>query len=375
MPTCGPAQPRSNCGSTRCAGRFDTDAKTERLAELESLSGEPEFWADADRAQRLMKERGDIAAAIQTVEVPQTTVRDALDLCDMAEAEADASVLDDLMAQLRDVEGSLDKAEFARTMSAPTDRSPAILQINAGAGGTESADWALMLLRMYQRWAETRGMTVELLDEVPGEEAGVRNAVLRIDGDHAFGWLKAENGVHRLVRISPFDAAKRRHTSFCSVFVVPEEDDSIAIDINEADLRIDTYRSSGAGGQHVNRTDSAIRITHLPTGVVVACQAERSQHKNRNFAMKMLHARLVDLERRKRSAAKEEIEAAKMGINFGSQIRSYVLQPYQMVKDHRTGFATSDTAGVLNGKLEDLMTAYLLAAATGEPLKVQIDDE
>lgn len=375
MPTCGPAQPRSNCGSTRCAGRFDTDAKAERLAELESLAGEAEFWTDAERAQRLMKERGDIAAAIATVGEPQTAVRDALDLCELAELEGDGSVLDDLMAQLHGVEVALDKAEFARTMSAPTDRSPAILQINAGAGGTESADWALMLLRMYQRWAETRGMTVELLDEVPGEEAGVRNAVLRIEGDYAFGWLKAENGVHRLVRISPFDAAKRRHTSFCSVFVVPEEDDSIAIDINEADLRIDTYRASGAGGQHVNRTDSAIRITHLPTGVVVACQAERSQHKNRNFAMKMLHARLVDLERRKRSAVKEEIEAAKMGINFGSQIRSYVLQPYQMVKDHRTGFATSDTAGVLNGKLEDLMTAYLLAAATGEPLKIQIDDE
>ena len=359
----------------RCAGRFDLDNKTERLAELEDISAQGDFWTDGERAQRLMKERGDIAAAIDTVHGPQVCVHEAIGMTDMAEEEGDTSLLDDLMAQLQQVEVALDKAEFARTMSAPTDRSPAILQINAGAGGTESADWALMLVRMYERWGATHGMKVELLDEVVGEEAGVRNAVLRIEGDFAFGWLKAENGVHRLVRISPFDAAKRRHTSFCSVFVVPEEDDSIQIDISEGDLRVDTYRASGAGGQHVNRTDSAIRITHVPTGIVVACQAERSQHKNRSLAMKTLHARLVDFERRKRNAVKDEVEAAKLGINFGSQIRSYVLQPYQMVKDHRTGFATSDTDGVLNGRLDSLMTAYLLAAATGEPLKVASSDD
>jgi len=315
-----------------------------------------------------MKERNDAAQAVELVRGPQRTIDEAREMVDLAEAEGDPAILDDLMAQLDAVAASLDQAEFARTMAAPTDRSPAIVQINAGAGGTESADWALMIVRMYERWAAAKGMTAELVDEVVGEEAGVRNAVLRIEGEYAFGWLKAENGVHRLVRISPFDAAKRRHTSFCSVYVVPEEDDSIDVSINEADLRVDTYRSSGAGGQHVNRTDSAVRLTHLPTGIVVACQAERSQHKNRNVAMKMLHARLVDLEKRKRNAVKEDIEAAKMGINFGSQIRSYVLQPYQMVKDHRTGFQTSDTDGVLHGALDGLMTAYLLAAARGDAL-------
>jgi len=218
-------------------------------------------------------------------------------------------------------------------------------------------------------------MTVELLDELPGEEAGIRNAVLRIEGEYAFGWLKAENGVHRLVRISPFDSAKRRHTSFCSVFVVPEEDDEIQVDINEGDLRVDTYRASGSGGQHVNRTDSAVRLTHLPTGIVVACQAERSQHKNKAKAMKMLGARLIDYERKKRNAAKDEIEAAKMGINFGSQIRSYVLQPYQMVKDHRTGFQTSDTSGVLGGEIDGFLKAYLLAAASGESLAIRDGDD
>ncbi len=375
MPNYGPVQPPSTIDWPRCAGVFDVDAKIERIDELEKLSGEASFWLDAEKAQRLMKERGDCAASIATVEEPAAVLRDVRDMLDLAEMEEDLALLPDLEAQLDGVALALDKAEFARTMSSPTDKSPAILQINAGAGGTESADWAQMLLRMYSRWGEAHGMTVELLDEVPGEDAGIRNAVLRIEGDFAFGWLKAENGVHRLVRISPFDAAKRRHTSFCSVFVVPEEDDSIQIDINETDLRIDTYRASGAGGQHVNRTDSAIRITHLPSGVVVACQAERSQHKNKNFAMKMLHARLVDLERKKRSAVKEEIEAAKMGINFGSQIRSYVLQPYQMVKDLRTGWTTSNTGGVLDGDLDGFMRAYLLAAAKGEPLRVMADDE
>ncbi len=359
----------------RCAGVFDCDAKAARLHELEALSAEGDFWLDADRAQKLMKERGDIAADLANVDEPATAVRDVRDMADLAEMEGETAIIDDLQRQLDEVAARLDAVEFARTMAGHTDKSPAILQINAGAGGTESADWALMLLRMYTRWGETHGMKVELLDEVPGEEAGIRNAVLRIEGPFAFGWLKAENGVHRLVRISPFDAAKRRHTSFCSVFVVPEEDDEIDIEINEGDLRVDTFRASGAGGQHVNRTDSAIRLTHIPTGIAVAVQAERSQHKNRSLAMKMLKARLIDLERKKRNAVKDEIEAAKMGINFGSQIRSYVLQPYQMVKDHRTGHQTSNTAGVLDGDLGGFMKAYLLASASGAPLAVQVDDD
>lgn len=338
------------------------------------MSGEPAFWQDPERAQRLSKERGDLQATVDSVCLPAAVVRDVRDMLELAEAEGDATLIPDLLAQTQGVTDSLDAAEFARSMGAPTDRSPALVQINAGAGGTESADWAAMLLRMYGRWAEKKGMKCELVDEVPGEEAGVRNAVLRIEGDFAFGWLRSENGVHRLVRISPFDANKRRHTSFCSVFVVPEEDDSIQIDINEADLRMDTYRASGSGGQHVNRTDSAVRLTHIPTGIVAACQTDRSQHKNRSMALKMLHARLVDFERKKRNAVKDEIEAAKLGINFGSQIRSYVLQPYQMVKDLRTLHETSDTRGVLDGDLDAFMKAYLLAAVNG-PLTVQTEND
>ncbi len=341
---------------------------------MEKLSAETEFWTDAEKAQRLLKERGDIANALETVDEPARIIQEVKDMIDMAQADDDSSLLPELQDQINAVTDQLEKAEFARTMGAGTDKAAALVQINAGAGGTESADWAYMLMRMYSRWAEAHKMKVELVDELPGEEAGIKSAVLRIEGEYAFGWLKAENGVHRLVRISPFDSAKRRHTSFCSVYVVPEEDDSIDIDINESDLRIDTYRASGAGGQHVNRTDSAIRITHNPTGVVVACQAERSQHKNKSTAMKMLMARLIDLERKKRSAVKEEIEAAKMGINFGSQIRSYVLQPYQMVKDHRTLYQSSNTAAVLDGDLDGFMKAYLLAAATGE-VRIQASDD
>ena len=368
-------QPRSRIDCSRCAGVFDVDAKLARLDELENISAEADFWLDGERAQRLMKERTECANAVETTEPRLQQVRDMLELVELAELEGDNSLLGDMQAQLDQMNTDLEEAEFARAMSGSADRSAAILQINAGAGGTESADWASMLLRMYTRWGEQHKMTVELLDELPGEEAGIRNAVLRIEGPYAFGWLKAENGVHRLVRISPFDSAKRRHTSFCSVFVVPEEDDEIQVQINESELRIDTYRASGSGGQHVNRTDSAVRLTHLPTGIVVACQAERSQHKNKDKAMKMLAARLIDYERKKRNAAKDEIEAAKMGINFGSQIRSYVLQPYQMVKDHRTGFQTSDTTGVLGGEVDGFLKAYLLAAASGSSLDIVDSDD
>ena len=373
-PKYGPVQPQSKIDCPRCAGIFDVDAKAARVDELEKMSAETEFWADGDRAQRLLKERGEMAAAIDSVEQPARTVREVLDMLEMAEADGDASLLPDLQAQLDGVTLDLEKADFARTMSAPTDRSPAIVQINAGAGGTDAADWAQMLVRMYSRWAEKHGFKVELVDELPGEEAGLRSAVLRVEGLYAFGYLKAENGVHRLVRISPFDANKRRQTAFASVFVVPEEDESIPIDIVESDLRVDTYRASGAGGQHVNRTDSAVRLTHLPTGIVVACQAERSQHKNKSTAMKMLAARLADFERRKRNAVKDEIEAAKMGINFGRQIRSYVLAPYRMVKDHRTLYEMAQTDAVLDGDLDGFMKAYLLASATG-PLEIQAGDD
>ncbi len=325
------------------------------------MSAESDFWNDAERAQELMRERGALFEATDVVDRLGRVVNDALELAEMAELEGDDSLADEIEPSLATAEAELDRLEFERMMSDPADKANAIIQINAGAGGTESCDWAQMLLRMYTRWAEQRGFTASMIDVLEGEEAGIKNVVMQIDGPYAFGNLKAENGVHRLVRISPFDAAKRRHTSFASVYVVPEEDDSIQIDINPADLRVDVFRASGAGGQHVNRTESAVRITHIPSGVVVSCQAERSQHKNRDKAMKVLAARLVDLEKRKQASAREEIEAAKMGIAFGSQIRSYVLAPYRLVKDHRTGHEMSNTDAVLDGAIDGFIKDWLLS--------------
>ena len=325
------------------------------------MSAEPDFWNDPERAQELLRERGALFQATDIIDRLSQVAGDALELGELAEAEGDAGMADEIAPSLKKAEAELDRLEFERMMAEPVDHANAIVQINAGAGGTESCDWAQMLLRMYSRWAEQRGFTTSMVDVLEGEETGVRNVVLQIDGPFAFGNLKAENGVHRLVRISPFDAAKRRHTSFASVYVVPEEDEAVAIEINPVDLRIDVYRASGAGGQHVNRTESAVRITHIPSGVVVACQAERSQHKNRDKAMKVLAARLADLERRKQRAAREEIEAAKMGIAFGSQIRSYVLAPYRLVKDHRTGFEATNTDAVLDGGIDGFIKEWLLS--------------
>ena len=251
------------------------------------------------------------------------------------------------------------RAELEALLSGEADPNDAFVEINSGAGGTESADWALMLTRMYTRWATAHGMTVEFLEETAGETAGIKSATIKVSGTNAYGWLKTEAGVHRLVRISPYDSSARRHTSFASVWVYPVVDDKIEIEINPADVRTDTYRSSGAGGQHVNKTDSAVRLTHIPTGIAVACQSERSQHQNREQAWKMLRARLYEMELQKREAAQQAIEDAKTDIGWGHQIRSYVLQPYQMVKDLRTGVETSDTAGVLDGDLDDFMGASL----------------
>ncbi len=307
-----------------------------------------------------MRERNDLLDAVQSLESMELRAREVDELAEMAEMESDDSLIAELQSQLLQVEGEMDTAEFQRMMTADNDRNGAVLQINPGAGGTDSCDWAQMLMRMYMRWAEDHGYKVDLIDVLPHEEAGIKSCILSITGLWAHGFLKAENGVHRLVRISPFDAAKRRHTAFASVFVVPEEDDDIEVNVLESDLRVDTYRASGAGGQHVNRTDSAIRITHLPTGIVVQCQAERSQHKNRSKAMKVLAARLADLERKKRNAERDELEAAKKGINFGSQIRSYVLAPYRMVKDHRTGHESGNTDAVLDGNLDGFIKSWLL---------------
>ena len=330
------------------------------------MSAEADFWTNAEQAQQLERERGQLAEVVNGISAMSLALEEVNELADMAAEEGDTSILGELDGTLGRVARQLDKGEFARMMNSPNDASSAILQVNAGAGGTESCDWAAMLMRMYTRWADASGFRCDVVDVLVEEEAGIKSAVLKIEGQYAFGYLKAENGVHRLVRISPFDAAKRRHTSFCSVFVLPVVDDAIDIDIDEGDLRVDTYRASGAGGQHINKTDSAVRITHLPSGIVVSCQAERSQHKNRSVAMKVLASRLVDLERKKRAAERDVIEAAKLGINFGSQIRSYVLAPYRMVKDHRTGEETGNTDAVLDGDIDAFIKAYLLHNA-GRP--------
>jgi peptide chain release factor 2 len=292
-------------------------------------------------------------------------LRDAADLLEMAEAEGDASFEPEIAASLDQVQRAVEELEFARMMSGDNDRASAIVTIHSGMGGTESQDWVRMLLRMYVMWAEKRGFGVDVTYELPGEEAGLKTVEFEVEGEWAFGYLKAEQGVHRLVRISPFDANARRQTTFASVAVLPDIEDTIDIEINEQDLRIDTYRSGGAGGQHVNKTDSAVRITHLPTNIVVQCQNERSQIKNRSKAMKMLKARLYDLERQKKDAERDKREAAKMDIDFGSQIRSYVLHPYRMVKDLRSGHETGNTDAVLNGDLDEFIHQYLLMRAQG----------
>ncbi len=294
---------------------------------------------------------------------------DAKDLGELAAQDQEiAQELDQSLSQTQEL---VEKLELERMLGGPYDDYDALVSVNSGAGGTESQDWAQMLLRMLLRWAERRGFAVEIFDQQPGEEAGIKSAAFSVRGPYAYGYLKAEQGVHRLVRISPFDAQSRRHTSFASVSVAPEIEDAVKVDIRDEDLRVDTYRSSGAGGQHVNKTESAVRLTHLPTGVVVACQAERSQHKNRAKAMKMLRAKLFELELRKKEEERARLAGEKRKIEWGSQIRSYVLQPYRMVKDHRTGHQTGNTDAVLDGSIDPFMEAYLLgrtAAAGGEDL-------
>lgn len=308
----------------------------------------------------MMRERQKLADGIALVQALEKDVADAPELMELA--EGDASMLKDLEASLRRAAQRAAEAELAALLSGEADGNDCYLQINAGEGGTESQDWASILRRMYVRWAEKRGYAVELLDERDGEEAGIKSATLQIKGENAYGWLKSEQGVHRLVRISPFDSSARRHTSFSSVAVSPVIDDKIDVEINPSDVRTDTYRASGAGGQHVNRTDSAVRLTHIPTNTVVQCQAGRSQHQNRDEAWKMLRSKLYELELQKRKAVADAQYADKSAIGFGHQIRSYVLQPYQMVKDLRTEVETSDTSGVLDGDIDRFLSAALAAS-------------
>jgi peptide chain release factor 2 len=321
---------------------------------------QPGFWDDQKRAQALSREKSGLQLQIATFEREKARLDDAAALWELAEEANDEATRAEARAAVLEAERGAQRLELSKMLSGPQDRLNAIVEINAGAGGTESQDWAQMLYRMYTRYCERKGWEVEPGDFQPGEEAGIKNASFIARGDHAYGWLKAEVGVHRLVRISPFDANARRHTSFASVFVYPEVDEEIEVDLNPADVRIDTFRSSGAGGQKVNKTDSAVRMTHLPTGIVVSMQNERSQHKNRDMAWKVLKSRLYELELRKQQGERDKIEAGKADISFGSQIRNYVLAPYRMVKDVRTGVESGNTEAVLDGELDPFITAYLL---------------
>jgi peptide chain release factor 2 len=306
-----------------------------------------------------MRDRNRLAAQVDAVRSLERDLKDAVDFAELADAESDEASLEDARAQLAGLKLTAARAELEALLSGEADGNDAYLEINSGAGGTESCDWAGMLLRMYTRWAGAHGMSVDLIEETDGDQAGIKSATLEIKGPNAYGWLKTEAGVHRLVRISPFDSSARRHTSFASVWVYPVVDDTIEIEINPADVRTDTYRASGSGGQHINKTDSAVRLTHIPTGVAVACQAGRSQHQNREEAWKMLRARLYEIELQKREAEAQALQDQKTDIGWGHQIRSYVLQPYQMVKDLRTELETSDSQGVLDGDLDAFMGASL----------------
>jgi peptide chain release factor 2 len=346
--------------SIRSGGRFDIDRKKARVELIERESVQPGFWDDQKRAQQLSKEKSGLELSLASFDREKSRLDDAVALWELAEEANDPSARDEARVAVGEAERGAERLELSKMLSGAQDHLNAIVEINAGAGGTESQDWAQMLYRMYSRYCERKGWQVEQGDFQPGEEAGLKNVSFIVRGDHAYGWLKAEVGVHRLVRISPFDANARRHTSFASVFVYPEVDDEIEVDINPADVRIDTFRSSGAGGQKVNKTDSAIRMTHIPTGIVVSMQNERSQHKNRDMAWKVLKSRLYELELRKQQAERDKIEAGKADISFGSQIRNYVLAPYRMVKDVRTGVESGNTEAVLDGDLDSFITAFLL---------------
>ncbi|WP_432807363.1 peptide chain release factor 2 [Rhodoligotrophos ferricapiens] len=344
---------------------LDWDASLRRLDELNAAAEDPKLWDDPQRAQALMRERQQLDDQIKAVRGLEQSLSDNVELIALGEEEGDATVTADAEQALAGLRDEVAKRQIETLLSGEADHNDCYLEVHSGAGGTESQDWTEMLARMYLRYAEAHGFKVETVEAHPGEEAGLKSATFQIKGHNAYGWLKSESGVHRLVRISPFDSNARRHTSFASVGVYPVIDDTIEIEVNESDCRIDTYRASGAGGQHVNTTDSAVRITHIPTGIVVQCQMERSQHKNRATAWQMLRARLYEAELQRREEAANAQNAQKTDVGWGHQIRSYVLQPYQMVKDLRTGVETSDTAGVLDGKIDDFLEAALAQRVHG----------
>jgi len=343
-----------------CGAIFELDAKKERISELEAETLKPGFWDDQAKATTVQKEQGRLQGLVDNWEESQAGLEEAELLLELAVEERDPATEKEVETILSALDKKVDVSELAQMFSGEHDANNAMLTIHAGAGGTEAQDWVSILLRMYLRWAESSGFKTETLDLLPGDEAGVKSVTIMIKGQYAYGYLRSEMGIHRLVRISPFDASGRRHTSFASVFIFPELDDDINVDINDKDLRIDTYRASGAGGQHVNKTSSAIRITHLPTGIVVQCQNERSQHRNKDTAMKMLKTRLYKREEELQKEEQQELHGDKKEIGWGSQIRSYVMQPYRLIKDHRTNYEMGNVDSVLDGNLEPFIRSYLL---------------
>lgn len=344
-----------------CGGIFDYAGKVERLEELDAQTADPEFWNNADSAQEVLREQNTLKKLIAQLDEATTTLDDASALYELAREAGDDDSAVEAWQTLGEAETHIEKLEFRRMLSGEHDEASALVSINAGAGGVDSQDWAEMMLRMYQRWGERKGFSVKVLDVQEGEQAGIRGAEISVEGDYAYGWLRSEIGVHRLVRISPFDSQARRQTSFSSVMVLPDiGDEDLDIEVNEADLRVDKYRASGAGGQHVNKTESAVRLTHMPTGIVVACQMERSQHKNMATAMRMLKAKLWEREQQRRRDEISALEGDKKSIEWGSQIRSYVVHPYRQVTDLRTELKVSDVDGVLDGDLDAFMESFLL---------------
>ena len=355
MPPCSPTSKR---GRPSCGGIFDFDAKHQRLEEVARQLEDPAVWNDRKRAQELGREKKGLDTIVGGLNTISSGLADSRELFDLARAEDDIVMLASVETDVKGIEKAAARLEFQRMFNNPLDPANCFVDIQAGSGGTEAQDWAAMLERMYLRFCEKRGYGIEILEQSDGEVAGIKGATLKVTGDYAYGTLRTETGIHRLVRKSPFDSNARRHTSFASVFIYPEVDDSIEVEINPADLRIDTYRASGAGGQHINKTDSAVRITHLPTNIVVQCQSDRSQHRNRAEAMSLLKAKLYELELRKRQVEQDKLEDSKTDIGWGHQIRSYVLDQSR-IKDLRTGVETGNTQGVLDGDLNDFITASL----------------
>ncbi|HPQ45108.1 MAG TPA: peptide chain release factor 2 [Syntrophales bacterium] len=342
-------------------GCLDIDANEEQIDKFEKQILKEDFWNDAESARNILREKSRAEDTIHGWRKLNDSLLDLEMLFEMAQDEDDESALEEIENDIVDLESSVRNSEFRMMLGNEEDPGNAIMTIHAGAGGTEAQDWAQMLMRMYLRWSERKGYQTKIVDLQPGDEAGIKSATMTMEGEYAYGYAKAEVGIHRLVRISPFDAGGRRHTSFASVFVYPEVSEDIDIEINENDLRTDTYRSSGAGGQHVNKTDSAVRITHIPTGIVVQCQNERSQHKNRAMAMKVLKSRLYELELRKKAEKLDEVNKTKKNIAWGSQIRSYILHPYKMIKDHRTNMEVGNVDRVLDGDIDDFIETYLIS--------------